>query len=212
MTTFAELVPRVKVHVPVAPLAVIIDAIQTAAVDFCRKSNAYRFGTGPIPAIANVEDYEVSVPAGTRICRIMSGTWKDKPLYAVSTVQRAANGPTGTPYYYQLVGQTLRVTDAPVATEFDAFQFELALEPTMSATGMDDEFVNEHYQAIVWGAITSLLMMPLQPWSAPQSAAAYEQHYIAAISRAEGRANDDHTPKRRQTRYGGLQVSSSRPR
>ena len=204
MTSFADLVPRVKVLVPIVPLATALDALHTAAVDFCRKTNAWRFSTGSIPAIANVTDYEVSVPANTRICRIMSGTWKDKPLYAVSTIQRNANGPMGTPYYYQLVGQTLRITDAPTATEFDAFDFELALEPTMSATGMDDEFINEHYQAIVWGAVTSLLMMPLQPWSAPQSAVAYEQHYIAAVSRAEGRANDDHTPKRRKTRYGGL--------
>ncbi len=201
---FAELLPRLRATVPVVSLAIALDALNSAAVMFCRRSNAYRVTTPGIAAVAGQELYIPTIPADTRICKVVTGTWNARPLVPVSSAIRNSTAPTGRPYFYQLVNQQVRVTDAPTSGDTNNFIFELALEPTITALGMADDFLTEHYQAVIDGAIATLLAMPAQPWSAPQSAGVYEQKFAIAVLHAEARANDDHTPKVRTTSYGGL--------
>lgn len=67
----------------------------------------------------------------------------------------------------------------------------LALKPTRSATGMDEQAFNELEDLFVWGALESIFSMPNKPWTNPE----YAVHY-------GGKFKEDYLEKKRRANIG----------
>lgn len=204
MSDYYEVAALIQPHVIDAPLPMVIDAIRRAAIKYCEESDAYRLELQPVPAIANVAYYDLPLPFDTMLARIVAATYQGKTLQPTSTVLRLPTPDNNGPLVYQQVGNRVRIHGKPESTILDAFIFEVSLRPTATSTYIDDNFLAEHGNGIVNGALSRLLSQPGQSWSNPQLAGYYEGMYQEDIRLAQRRANNDNTAKDRECSYGGL--------
>lgn len=77
------------------------------------------------------------------------------------------------------------------ATDYETRMF-VALKPTRSATGMDDEIFNELEDIIMHKTLEDLLLLPNVPWSNPQLASVHAQKYTYQSGERKIRANLGH--------------------
>ena len=207
MTPYEDLLPYVQQHVMTAPMPMLLAAIRQTVIDYCRKSTAYRTTLVGVPAIANVPWYDLPTPSYTRPSAILIATHNKRLLSPTSLTlesQYQTRADTGTPERVLLDGTQAQVFPTPRITELGAFIFTVALQPTMSATGVDSVFMDDAYPDIVMGVLANLLLMAGQPWANPALGQQYSMGYAVAIDTAKGRANADHTAKVRVTPYNDV--------
>lgn len=204
MADFFDLLPRIQPHAPDAPIPHILNTISYAAWDYCTRSDAYRYSPGLIPAIANVPFYDLPLPVGTQILRVVTAKFGDTLLRPTSSVLRNAMGRMGRPQFYQQVGPRIRLVDPAEVTAPNMLFFELSLRPLSGVTSMADEFMAEHGEALILGALYYLLVQPGSPWTNPATAGFYGTQFEDAIIRARRHANNDDTAKAPATAYGGI--------
>lgn len=200
---YEDIVPKLYSYVPLAPFPAMLDAVQGAAVDFCKRSNAHRYTVPAFDSVVGQHFYTLATPAGTIPCKIITGRFNKTPLYPTSSVLLNETQELLTPRYYQLLGAQVRVTgSAPVAIPA-AFEFEIAVTPAYASNFVTDSIFDEYWEAIIDGALARLYSIPGKEWSSPRDAAYRQSLFDNAISVAEGRANADNTAKRRVCSYGG---------
>lgn len=204
MADYFELVPSVQPYVPDAPLPIVIGALRHAARAFCVRSDSYRHITDHVPAMEGVVYYDIPLPPETSLVRIVTAKYGETILEPTSSSLRERYGSLGAPYYYQQEGNRIRLVDPAVETAPDMLVFEISLQPTLASTGLDEDFMHEHGECIVYGALSYLLAQPAQVWSNPALSGYYMSLFEQGITLAKRRANNDDTPKIRQTEYGGL--------
>lgn len=200
MTPYEDLLPLIQPHASSAPIPVILSVIQRVVGDFCLRSGAYRFRITGVPAIANVPYYDLPTPVHTRAVDIILATFQGSLLRPTSDVLAAQTPGVASPHSYVFESGKARIISAPERTIPSAFEFIVALQPTMQAPGIDEVFIDNYYHDITMGVLAELLMAANQPWSNPQLASNYVMQYNMGIANAKARANADHTAKVRTTR------------
>lgn len=209
MALFSDLVPEVRPMVQKAPIPIIKTALVQATRELCREAFCYRLTVPRMSPVAGQADYIPLLPAGTRIVKILS---TDYPTEL--TVRDAADLDLTmpdwrvTPGYPRHVllkdGQTVSLAPAPGEGATAQFGLMLALEPTRTATTIDDEFLEQCAEYIMHGAISKLTLQAGQEWYAPDVGDMYRIMFAEDKLTAAANSRHDNNAKVRPMTYGGL--------
>lgn len=203
-----DLINDVTVFVPEAPDPLVVRVLRESAIAFCRNSTAWRHRL-TFDTVADQAIYTPTLPVDASIAQVISGDTDNGPLYCTSDLvnhyENEIRGESGEPRYIERPKPTeLRLTPAPNKSITGAVTAVLALMPTRTATTLPDAICEEYREPIIQGAVSKLFMLPNRPFSNPRDGQAFAHYAYAGAIDAKGRANQNHTSKRRTVRYGGL--------
>jgi hypothetical protein len=157
--------PRVLPWCLGAPEPLVYQALIDSAIQFCDESSVTTYITDPITVIANVPEYEIDLPVGMDLARIMRVWYGEGPWDA----------PTGGgPINWRMIDLD-QLTIYPTPTQAlppGQFMFiEVATKPSRNASSLDDRLYSNWMEGIVGGAIQRLCSTPDQPYTNPTNAA-----------------------------------------
>lgn len=208
-TTFSSFLPGILVDVPSCPDIAVEREVRNAAIEFCRRSFAWRQQIDPIPVVAGTGEYSLDSPIqGARIVKIYDvvlTTPQTDPAFAPDvrqlfpkTVQALDAANPGWRYPQTQLTSNLNVISTNWYTQDSPASILLAgvpaldgslailasLVPTMTATRMDAWVAEQYYEAICHGAKARLMAVPQKPWSNPPLAGYHAGEFDKAISGA----------------------------
>lgn len=168
MVPLDVLLPRILPSVLHCPRSMAVDAAQTVAVDFCKRTELWR-DTLTESVASGQARIEFSLPREVRVARVM-----DVRLDGEALPPEAFEASS--------YGLTLRETPRQEATA----HILAALRTARTADKLPDELVEEWGDALVWGVLAKLQAMSGAgiEWSDPQAAAANLALYEDGVAQA----------------------------
>jgi hypothetical protein len=191
---FSTLFQDVQTYVRGVPQPTILNAMRLAAVEFCRRSEAYKYRPAVIPVTANTANYTPTLPTDTEIHGYASVLYNGKPLDFLDWDTVTARDPafpsvTGTPgNFTYLTPDTVYMVPVPSVAPTTGLQLSLILRPTISASGLDSVLMNRYKEPIVHGTIRRLCIMDKQIWTDLAKAKIHGALFNAGISDANSEA------------------------
>lgn len=192
---------HVQPHLPGCPEIVMREHLRDAAIDFCERSEVWRYEFGPVYTTAGLTTYELGAPRYSAVENIVYMFADDSKLVRVSDLQYhpSPNAESGCPTAFAVYQDTqVRLYPAPDA-EY-ALAGVCVLKPTTSAPGVEDFLYEAHARTIACGALASLTAIPHKEWTNLEMAAYYKAKFHYATDDAKGR----------DTRRAGFRVSGAR--
>lgn len=183
---YADFAPYIRSEAQGCPDFTIERAVRDSAIDFCRRTDIYVPEPEFITVIGGINEYAVSIPAGTELNHILD-IFNDRSAltpvsYSRLLLSLGDETQQGTPKYYAQRDNT-EFYLAPIPSANDSYRVLYSLKPTISSTGIPDTIGREHREAITHGALYRLQMMAGQPWSDPSAAGANKQLFDREVGR-----------------------------
>lgn len=176
-TTWDSYLPEVLPEVPNCPDSVAINAIRSAAIDFCQRTRIWRASFGPLSLTAAEDSYALGVPSNTELVTVIqaailsNGSWGDiDGPYSDEHMDMEITGwredtTDGLPSRYLNDGLTnIRVYPIPNANQASVLKGIMAIRPTQSSPGGDDILYYDWRDAIASGAKAKLMANLTAPW------------------------------------------------
>lgn len=207
-TTLDAFFPYVLPQVPGASDPLVQQAIRSAAIDFCTRTDLIQRITTP-DATINVMDYTITPPTDMTLTRVLSVSWSGRVLSpeAPSIIQQdvvlrnATVGTTspyiGDPQYFFQKSPSdsgFSLYPVPQSTLVTGLTVKASYAPANTATTVDDVLFSDWVEAIAAGAIAQLAAMPGQPFSSVAAAQVYGVAYRGAIAQAKRQVNSGKLP------------------
>jgi hypothetical protein len=192
---FSTLVTELAPSVPGCPEATMIQYIRRAAIDACRRTLMWRYDAPTITLVAGTTDYSFSPPSDTVVCAVLSALMNNAPIATPMLEDAIAQYPQwttqdGEPRLLCQVSLDRFVPlPTPDAQKPYVVRMIYALEPTPTATGMDEVVLNELDVAIVHKALQDLLVLPKVFWEDRDLAAYHARQYMARLAEKRAKAN-----------------------
>ncbi|AVR89020.1 hypothetical protein [Thauera aromatica] len=183
MAALSALYPYIIPHVPNMPEMAIDRALVDAAIEFCRQSLAWQQRTDPIQLIPGVREYDVDV-IGCEPVRVLAAVivgdraLDRRPMASLDLPE--AGEPTG---FVQPVPRLIELAETPVRA--DSLVLRVAVEPSMSATVLDDQLVRYWREPIAAGALMRLLLQQGDMSRASVAAQAFQGGVERAYAQAQ---------------------------
>lgn len=183
---FSDLNVFIRPEVQGCPNFIIERATRDAAIEFCRRTDVYLAEPEFVTIVGGVNEYQVTIPAGTELNHILD-VFNDKtPLKPISysdLLMRLGDENTrGAPKYYSQRDNTDFYL-APIPSASDSLRVLFSLKPSSAATAMPDSIGKEHREALVHGALFRLQMMSGQPFANPATAGANRDLFEREVGR-----------------------------
>lgn len=206
---FQDLVPEVLSIAPSVPLPTIVRAFRNAARELCRRGECFRYEVANDVVAKNLAEHELSRPSNTDLLRPIALTINEEPLKPTSPSILDADdttwrSETGTPRkFFRSANDTnwIRLYPIPDRTFTTGIQGEIVVQPTRTATSIDDVFLDRYQEALVDGALSKLLPVAGTTWYSPDLASYHLGRFESGILEAKSIANGGDMPKRRVVRY-----------
>lgn len=175
------------------PLPVVLQAVRLSVRELCDRSRIWVYDTTEEPAVANLESYDIDVPANTEVVELQAGYFSGRLLQPKSADeldrlygewQVQLGGPV---YVTSPAPDTARPVPYPdTVLSTDTFRWRVAIRPTLTSTSFDPDalFCNDFYEDIVRGAKARLMLSPQKPYTNLKLAEIYARGWMAAINRA----------------------------
>lgn len=196
-TNLSAFLPFVLPEVPGCPGPLAEQRVLTACIDFCERTNYWRYESDPMPMEADLDEYEVDIPSGSQLVTIIDPiNFNGKKIYSTTKEQLDKNenddwqdkqGDTPNSYYNKSLG-VFRPVPYPETTISDAIKLDLALKPLPTATTVEDFLFNEFFQTIADGALAKLFALPKKAWSDPSLSVYHAGMFDDAVSEATTKA------------------------
>jgi|TARA_B110000285_G_C15018651_1_gene560365 hypothetical protein len=206
---YKDMVSLLPYHIAGCPDFVVEKAIKDTTLSFCRRSDAYRVTLDPIETLVGVFEYDIDLPSNTNVVDIHSATLGEKEI-TPETEKGATHGnplwrtAQGTPKSYIRPGNK-KILLVPVPmTSGDSVTLYVSLKPSLTAVGIDTDFVENYVDGIMAGTLANLFNAHDMPWANPQRAMKHEAEFEAHIRDAKNKADGRNGPTRRTVRYGGI--------
>ncbi len=193
--------PYILPWVPGAPDTLVNQAIRSAAIDFCTRSDlVQRVITANV--VADTQDYTITPPTDMNLARVLSVSWQGRVLAptAPSVVQQdivlrgaavgTATPQRGDPYWFFQKTPTdggFSLYPIPNTALTLGLTVKASFTPNNAATTLDQQLFESWAEDIAAGAIAILMSMPSQQFSSAK-AADYGKAYNAAVTRAKRQA------------------------
>lgn len=187
---YDEVVPEM---VGSPPLALVLNAIRNAAIEFCDRAWVWRIDQGPMAIAPGASTYDWEPPANTVVCRPLQ-VWIDKRRLEAKGAGELSElygdfmQMDGAPRYFvqdrpdQLIIVPRPASMLPYGGGITA---KVAIKPKRTATGLDS-FIHERYlDAITHGAKFRLFIMRKKPWTDTGAAADQKTLFDAAVNKAK---------------------------
>lgn len=196
-TSLTSFLPYVLPHVVGCTNMLAEQAVLSSCIEFCTQTLLVQeLSTQTVTA--GVVDYTVDVPASSVLVRVLGVIHEDSWLTPNSIENMrsgvALRGDVGdstatesTPrVYFQKTPTSEDITlyPVPVYTVANGLAVRAAFAPSRSASSVDDVLFNNWVEPIAAGAISRLMMIPGQPFSAPALAGAYRVQFDVATRKA----------------------------
>ena len=207
--TYEDMVSLLPYHIAGCPDFVVEKAIKDATMSFCRRSDAYRVNLDSIETEAGEFEYDIDLPRNTNLVDIHSATLGEKEI--TPETEQGANhenplwrSQTGTPKrYIRPSNNTLFLVPVPEISGQNISLYA-SLKPSLTATRIDTEFVENYVDGIMAGALANLFNAHDMPWANHQRAMKHELEFEAHVRDAKDKADGRNGPTRRTIRYGGI--------
>ena len=202
-TTIDSWFPWVLPYVPGATDLIAIQAIRSAANEFCILTDlVQRVITED--CTANVEDYTITPPTDMELSRVLSVSWQGKVLGPASPAQvmqdivlrgaavGSATPVSGNPMWFLQKTPTdsgFSLYPVPDTTLTLGLTVKASFNANNAATTLDDNLYADWVDEIAAGAISNLMGMPGQPFSNDKLMATYEREYRDGVRRARRQKN-----------------------
>jgi len=183
---FSDYSPYIRPEAQGCPDYLIERAARDSAIDFCKKTDVYTAEPEYLFVAKNVNEYEVSIPVGTELNRILD-IYNDKsalkPVSYNELLQRLGDETErSSPKYYSQRDNT-QFYVAPIPQSSDKLRVLYSLKPTQTAKTIPDTIGKEYQEIITHGALYRLQMMSGQPWSSPNAAGVNKQLFDKEVGR-----------------------------
>ncbi len=182
-----SLYDEVLSDVPGATPALALNAIRSALIEFCARSDAWVVTADPIDSVANTPNYQFEPENGTEVVSVLQAWYNGVEIFPKTSSQleeELAKGQStfvaGTPWTdqggvpkYYLIDRPDEFTLAPYPIEAiaGAIKMRVSLKPTRAATVAEKYIIDKYYEVIAAGAKARLCAMHSKPWSDPNQAA-----------------------------------------
>ena len=202
MTLIETWFPYVLPSVPGCSDLLAIQAIRSAAIKFCTKSDLIQ-RVITADCTSGVEDYVITPPTDMTLQRVLSVSWSGNVLIPASpdlivqdVVLRGIAVGTGTPatgnptWFFQKTPTDpgFSLYPIPNATLTLGLTVKVSFTPSNAATTLDDNLYVNWVEDIANGAIALLMLMPGQQFTNAM-APAYAKSFGTSITRAKRQKN-----------------------
>lgn len=204
---FSEFRNAVRVLVPMAPVPAVDRALRSAAIDFCRVSEAIRESLASVTLVAGQNVANLGLSSEIRANAIQEARYDGRDLPLTSPRDLGNNMPrwdldSGDPeLIYLSSGTEVTVAPRPATTDPSKLRLVISVEPKYNATKLPAELAEAYFQAIVDGAVGHLMEMAGTDWSNPGAATGYKTRAAAAAVDAKSRADHSSTRRRRTVKF-----------
>jgi hypothetical protein len=191
-----------------APDTLIQSQLTRVLNDFYTRSTAWRAEIGPYAVIAGQPLVRLNpVDQNTRLQFVLEAYLQpfegsDTPQPIHPSVRPFQGGSPAPPrrFYMQVPDQML-LYPIPDKTYGNILMVYGALVPTTLAAILPDMSYTHHADALIWGTMARLYMMPKKPWSDKELAAQYQKQYRQEILLYRDQANRGYGPANTGFRY-----------
>jgi len=188
---FTNLYDEVLPDVPGVPVAVALNAIRNACIEFCDRSKIWVVDHDPVAAIAEESVYQFEPPNGAVVCGVSTVRFDGvdiDPTTQLDLRSKYSDWPsmTGTPRrYLQENTEELILFPKPAAALADALTMKVALKPTRKATGIEGWIVEKFSEELAHGAKAKLFAMQQKPWTSAELSGYHAGKFESAIDVAK---------------------------
>lgn len=201
MTPWTSFYDLIAPDLPGCSFAAMDIALRQAAIAFCEQSLAWKYTHPDISVVAATATYPFVPPTQAVVHAI---TYAEFDGTAIDCKTGETNIPiddwrntTGTPEY--VLGGATELTLVPTPDVAGTLSLEVALKPSPTGTGIDDDIFNEYREAIIHGALARLMMSPKKPYSSPALAQFHDQKFTILSGQAGLRQARNYTRAPLQT-------------
>lgn len=179
---WSDFSPYVLPYVTGCPEPVLEQHIRLAAIEFFRRTLAYRQTLEPVAADGKSVVVDLEPPSQTQIIKIKSASVNGRAFTLVgrSLGVELARHDTGDEFVFSHDGRTLSVY--PLQTTNTPVDVDVALAPSITSTALDDAMASSYMQDIAQGAIASIKLLPNQPFTDPAGAMPHQALFQTRIS------------------------------
>jgi hypothetical protein len=192
MKLWADFHPYVLPDVFGCPEPMLDQALRETAREFCKRAKVWKKWSDSFLASGNQRLFEFDVLPGSEVVAAVRAS-VDGEDYSVlgshalpAGWQDEANGGVKDCTLIHVNSKEFVLYPKPNAGE--SIVLELALRPTMTATGVGDVVFEEFTEAIAWGTKYRLWTKPNKPWTNPQSAAQAKVEFEGYVHSAANQA------------------------
>jgi hypothetical protein len=192
--------PDVLPEVPGCPPEVAEREIRNTVIEFCEKSLIHQVTLDPITLRANLSDYFLDAPGGSRVHKIMKAFFRGQPIPPIAP-DEIANPETYNPRiggyiapksqptaYTQIDFQTVSFIPIPDQAYPNAVTMRVALSPLRDSEEFEDFLFEQWGEAIACGAKARIMVKPGKPYTNPDAATVNQARYVSGLNDARQRA------------------------
>lgn len=184
MQTLDTFLPRILIWATDAPQPLVKQMLVDTAIQFCVDTDIVQVQLDPMDLVEDQQDYDLDLPRGTQLARVLSVVYGEGPLKPVGL---------GPAYYQWTAPATLTVFPKPTADATAWMHVKIATKPTRSATSLDDTLWNDYVEAIVGGTVARLCAMQGQQFTNATNATMGSGWYMQGVSKAKYELRKDRT-------------------
>lgn len=197
MIALTQFYPYVLPQVIGCPEPVVLQALRAACIEFCN-SSLYVQELVQVSETSSVSDYEVDVPSGMELAKVIA-VWLENNQLRPRSLEMisagvalvgdvgSASAQTGTPTdYYQKTPTAVEISlyPVPATSVSNAITIRAAFKPSWTAEQVDDSLFTHWVEGISAGALARLQMTPGQDFTDAASAASNYAKFQAAVRSA----------------------------
>ncbi len=170
MAKLSDFFPYILPNVPLCPDVLAEQKIIDSCIEFCEQTYYWRYTHPPMPMLATVSDYELTLPSDAQVASIIEPiNFNGEKVYGktkewLDLYEDQWEDKTGdkTRCYYNKSTSVIRVIPTPITTVASAIKLDVALKPLPISKTVKDFLFDEFYQVIANGALAKLYAMPEQ--------------------------------------------------
>lgn len=177
-TALTDLVPRVVVQALGCPEPFALQALQDAAIEFCREALPVIEDLAAVTVTQGDGTYTLSINADRRVVQVMRLTLDGTVLTPVQPDRLPADwtSVTGTPIAYFQRNDT-DIVLYPTPDAGGSLVATVAVAPSRAAASIDDILADRWLDGLVAGALAKVLLTANQPYSDPARGAYFKQEF-----------------------------------
>lgn len=194
MATLRDFYIHVTPSVQGCPVSLINNAIRSAAIEFCERTNMWKYSFPTQNIIALDYSYTVTPPTDAMLSKAsyveVAGLQvlptNEEDLDNLQYLWRDATSKQPQLYYMDY-DNALILVPTPSETIANGLYVEAVLKPTMDATTLPDWLYDNWSETIAHGALMRLHAMPGKVWADPQTVSMHRAKFKEGITRAKSR-------------------------
>jgi len=171
--SYDEFLPYVLQYVPDASDFIALNAIKSAAIEFCEKTLIWQYNVPAMGIINGQNNYVVATPSDTKMVvpvqayfntnlLIPKGPDELAEIYRMGDYQQIQGAPQ---YITRITKPEVVLVPTPYVTQPAILYLKVALAPTRDSEEISSEMFEQYAEAIAWGARARLYAQPRQDYT-----------------------------------------------